>query len=376
MDNERNDGFGDDGFEQPAQVDTKRETDRKCPQCAGTMDYDPATGGLKCPYCGHAEAIVNSDNPEESAEERSFYDAEKTGNCDWGAEKKTVICKSCGAESVYDALVVSDVCPYCGSNQVMEAYDVKTLAPNGVCGFKITLKQAADNFKRWIKRKWFCPKAAKEFARPEQFKGVYLPYWTFDAQTDSKYTASYGKDHTHRDSKGNTYTTTTWYNTSGTYSAFIDDQLVSGTTRYNASELKAIEPFDTKDNRVYRPEYVSGFISERYSIGLSQAWDTGKKYINDRLASAVSSKVKSEHNADHVRDVRLSTLYTAITYKYLMLPVWLSSFAYKGKTYRFMVNGQTGKVGGKTPISGWKVALTVLIVLAILALFAYIYNNS
>ena len=96
---------------------TKEETDRKCPQCAGTMDFDPATGGLKCPFCDYEEVIQQ---------------AEETANCNWGVETKTVICKMCGGESVYDALQIAGECPYCGPNQVMEEKGKNTLAPGGV----------------------------------------------------------------------------------------------------------------------------------------------------------------------------------------------------------------------------------------------------
>ena len=177
---------GVDEEQQPLQVKTKEETDKKCPACGGVMDFDPATGGLLCPYCGHTQEIET----EEGLGEQDFASAEITGNCNWGAEKKVVICQSCGAESVYDALDVSNECPYCGSNQVMEEKGKDTLAPGGVCPFKIDKKKAGANFKSWIKGKLFCPSLAKEKAKPDSFKGVYLPYWTFDTQTQSTYEVS------------------------------------------------------------------------------------------------------------------------------------------------------------------------------------------
>ena len=83
---------------------TKEETDRKCPDCGGVMDFDPKTGGLACPYCGHTEAIPETKEQEGSARELDFASAENKENCDWGVRKKLIICKSCGAESVYDEL--------------------------------------------------------------------------------------------------------------------------------------------------------------------------------------------------------------------------------------------------------------------------------
>jgi len=353
-------------YQNAEHTSTLKETDRKCPACGGTMDFDPATGGLRCPYCDHTEEIKTVDTQPQKAQELDFASAELTGNCDWGVSQKTVTCKSCGATTVYDSLEVANECPYCGSNQVMEANDVSTLAPNGVVPFRITAKQAGENFKSWIKGKWFCPKAAKESAEADQFQGIYLPYWTFDSDTHTDYTAKYGINRRVKDGD-NEKTVTDWYNTSGTYDHFIDDMLVSGSTNHDASIMSCIEPFDTEDNKAYQPEYIAGYAAERYSIGLKDAWEKAKQFITSRLKSLIESKVVSENRADTVKDVVMRTTYSNITYKYLMLPIYISSFTYKGKVYQFMVNGQSGKVGGRSPVSALRVMLAILIVIAIIA---------
>jgi len=352
---------------------TMEETDRKCPQCGGTMDFDPETGGLHCPYCDYKEEIREVPQEPEKAKELDFSTAEQTGNCDWGMNQKTVICKSCGAQSVYDALEIASVCPYCGSNQVMEANDVSTLAPGGVVAFKITAKQAGSAFYKWIKRKWFCPRAAKESAKAEAFQGIYLPYWTFDADTTTNYTAEYGINREVRRGQ-ETKTVTDWHRTSGVFVQFINDQLVSGTTNHEESTLRRIEPYDTEDNKAYKPEYIAGFAAERYSLGLKDAWEKARDFIKSRLEALIENKISDEHHADEVKNVVMDTAYRNITYKYLMLPVWISSFTYKGKVYQFMVNGQSGKVGGHSPISAIRVAVAVLIGLAAVALICWLSN--
>ena len=118
---------------------TKEETDKKCPQCGGTMSFDPKTGGMKCPYCDYEEEIIQEEELPKEAVELDFSKAEETANCNWGVETKTVICKMCAGESVYDALQIAGTCPYCGSNQVMEEKGKNTLAPGGVCTFKIDI---------------------------------------------------------------------------------------------------------------------------------------------------------------------------------------------------------------------------------------------
>ncbi len=354
-------------------VSTMDETDKKCPCCGGVMDFDPSTGGLKCPYCDHTEAITKKETQPESAEELDFSQADKTENFNWGVEKKTVICESCGAESVYDALEISSVCPFCGSNQVMEASDKKTMAPGGVVPFQITDEKASTLFKGWIRKKWFCPKLAKDSAKAGNFKGVYLPYWTFDARTASEYTAEYGKNRRVRQGK-ETKTVTDWYRTAGSYRENFDDELICATTNYNSSILVDLEPFDTADNKSYKPEYVAGFAAERYAVGVRDAFQMAKDSMKLKIYERICRTIRKEEHADLVREVNVSTSFSDITYKYLLLPVWISSYKYKDKVYRFMVNGQTGKVAGKIPISIPKVIFTVLAVIAACVIFCCLFE--
>lgn len=352
-------------------VDTMKETDRKCPCCGGTMDFDPMTGGLYCPYCDHREEIAHQVTEPEKASEISLEDAENIENCNWGIATKMVICKSCGAESVYDMQEISAVCPYCGSNQVMEAGDEHTMAPGGVVPFAIDAKTASSRFMAWLKSKFFAPKAAKNSVQPDKFKGMYLPYWTFDSDTYSTYTAEYGKDRYVKNRDGSEKTVTDWFRTSGTYSQFINDELVCGTTQHDPGLLGGVAPYNTEDNKAYKPEYVAGFGAERYTVGVKEAWEKAKQFIKSKLNNAIASVIRSEHNADHVRNLNVNTTFTNVTFKYLLLPVWVSSFKYKDKVYKFMVNGQTGRVSGTAPVSVPKVILTILVIIAVIALIRF-----
>ena len=350
------------------QTRTIKETDRKCPNCGAALQFDPVTGGLTCRFCEYKEEIretIDEAGEEKKAEELDLFSETNTEGYDWGAKNKVVICKSCGAESIYDELQIADVCPYCGSNQVMQASeDVKTLAPGGVVPFRIDDKQAGNLFAKWIKGKFFCPKQAKESAKPEAFKGVYLPYWTYDADTDSKYSARYGIDRETKDRDGNTHKETDWHQTFGVYRKFFDDVLVFGSKRYEKDLMARIEPFDTAENKAYQPKYLEGFTAERYSIGLKDGWTAATEKMHKQIESDVREEVRRKYNADHVDQVQIETAFRKTTYKYLLLPVWMSAFTYKNKIYRFLVNGQSGKVGGKTPVSGIRVTLTIAIVIA------------
>lgn len=357
-------------------VDTKKETDKKCPQCGGVMTFSPDTGNMKCPYCDYEEVIpVEAEEELTSAAELDFYQAEHTANKNWGVEKKSVLCKACGATSIYDALQTSAVCPFCGSNQVMEAAEEDTIAPGGVVPFSISDDDAADSFRKWIKKKWFCPKLAKESVRPKSFKGIYLPYWTFDTQTSSTYRGQYGTRHTRTNSKGETKVEIRWHSTSGSYHEFIDDQLVLASKNHDANILQGLEPFHTEKNKIYKPEYVAGFVAERYSIGLTDAWENAKISIKNRIHKGIREQISTQHCTTLVRGISANTSFDDITYKYLLLPIWISNFKYKDKVYQFMVNGQTGKVSGKIPISVPKVILTGFIALLIVAGILYLYWN-
>lgn len=358
--------------------EARLDFDAECPSCGASVEFNPEKGLLSCPYCGYEVEIAKPEAEEQqSARELDFDSAKERKNFDWGVDKKVIICDECAAETIYDALQVADTCPYCGSHQVMEASTIDTLAPNGVCTFDVTAKQAGENFHQWIKGKIFTPRAAKISAKPDSFQGVYLPYWTFDTNTMSHYNARYGKNRTVRDSEGNTRIETDWYTTSGVYQEFFDDELVSATKRYDREMMRKVEPFDLLNNKSYKPEYVTGFLAERYSIGLDDGFELAKNSIHDKIHNAIESKIRWERGADIVSGLTFSTSHDRITYKYLMLPIWLSSFKYKDKIFRFMVNGQTGKVGGSAPVSPVRVTIaTIAGLLAIYVIYMFAQNYS
>ena len=363
-----NDGYGSE------LVNTREETDKKCPACGGIMEYEPSSGMLLCPFCDNKEEIEVKD-PGFVAEEIDFYEAEEEASCDWGVATKSVICKACGAETVYDVNEIAGACPYCGSNQVMDDPNTKKImAPGGVLPFKIDAAKASEEFKKWIGKKFFCPKLAKESAKPDAFNGVYVPFWTFDADTESRYQGEYGTEHQRRDRDGNMRTEIRWHRTSGHISKFFDDVLVCGSAKQSESIVNGLEPYDTKQTVEYKPEYMAGFKAERYTVKMKAAWEKAKNKIASILRSDATQQIRAMHGTSHTRNVSVATSYSNITYKYLLLPIWISAFQYNGKVYQFMVNGQTGKVSGRTPISWIKVGLTVLAVIAVLIILNWLFG--
>lgn len=345
---------------------TERETDKKCPNCGATVVFDPKTGTMHCEYCGYSCELPLPD-PEREICEMDFEAALHTESFNWGEQKKSVQCKQCGAVSIYDALETAAVCPFCGSTNVMPAAKEDTIAPGAVCPFAVTKEQAGESFSKWIKGKFFAPSKAKKSTHPEAFQGVYLPYWTYDAQTTSNFTARAGYDKKVKDNDGKTQTKTDWRRVNGVYQKFFDDVTVMASKRQENSGVKACEPFDFKKMVPYSPKVLAGFIAERYSIGLKEGWESAQKKIQFHLRSDIASYVRKQWRADRTDSVKFSTLYSNITYKYLLVPTWISSFKYNDKVYQFVVNGQTGKVGGKAPVSALRVLLTILIGIGIIA---------
>ena len=354
------------GTEYVKQEATEKETDKKCPNCGATITFDPGSGKMHCDYCGYTCELPSAENGQDVCE-MDFESAANKESCEWGAEKKSVECKSCGAVSIYDALETAAVCPFCGSTQVMPAATDKTIAPGGVCPFTVTKETAGEKFTKWLKRKWFTPKKAKENANPEAFKGVYLPYWTYDAQTTNNFTARAGYDYKVKKKDGSYETRTNWRYVSGVYQEFFDDETVMASKRHEDSGVKKCEPFQLSKLIPYDPKVLAGFVAERYSIGLKEGWDIAQTSIQSKLRSSIEIHVKAHWSCDRVSSVSFSTLYSNITYKYILVPVWVSSFKYKEKTYQFAVNGQTGKVGGKAPVSALRVIIAVLVGIGLIA---------
>lgn len=351
------------------QEQTEAVTNKKCPSCGATIEYDPATRGMLCSYCGYRKELQSPEN-DAGVSEIDFDQAESTQSFNWGAEKKVVICHNCGGEEIYDALETAAVCSFCGSTQVMPAAGAQSIAPGGVCPFIVPVDHAGGLFTKWLKCRIFTPTEAKRQARPNAFRGVYLPYWTFDTMTTSTFSGRAGNDRMVK--RGDhTVTETDWRNVSGVYQEFINDYTVVGTNKEGNALVRRAEPFDFSQLVPYRPELLAGFGAERYSIGLKDAWAQAQEAIRSILRGNIAKYIRRVWHADRAEGIRFSTQYDKVTYKYILLPVWLSSFTYKGKLFQFVVNGQTGKVGGKAPISALRVIIAIIVALIVIGVLGY-----
>ena len=340
-----------------------------CKVCGAKLSFKPGAEKLLCEYCGNVEEIPRSrDAVVEHAFEAYMPDATNSG---YGRELKRYACQQCGAQTEVEPHISSFSCAFCGSNQVLPQEQSTTLhKPESLLPFLVDQKQCLDAFRAWVKSLWFRPNALKAQARPEQLKGVYIPFWTYDSMTQSWWNGEAGYYYYESESylengewKTRRVRKIRWEWRDGTHAEFFDDVPVQGSPSVDASLVRAIEPFDTKQLVPYKPDYLSGLAAEDYREDMIACWPRAK----DRIDSAIYSACKQKLGGDEQRNLSVTTSYLNRTYKLCLLPIWIASYRYQEKPYTYIVNGQTGKVAGKAPWSWLKITLFVVTIIAILA---------
>lgn len=343
-----------------------------CENCGGNMEYDIQSEKLKCPYCDTIVEIVD----EKNIKEYSFADVDlHEKNSDWNNEVEVLKCESCGAETVADKHATAVICAYCGSSHVLNVKQTAGIKPEGVIPFKIDRNKAQELSSTWFKRRWLAPNDLKLLYQSEKLQPVYVPYWTYDADTYSTYTGEGGQNYyvtVERDGKKYQELRVRWYRVNGRINRFFDDVLVNASSNYNDSLMNAVEPFHTGALKSYTPEYLSGYTAERYSKGVKSCFETAKMKMQSVLVSDATTQILKRY--DQARFVQVSTQYSNVTYKHVLLPVWSAYYDYKGKKYQYLVNGQTGEVQGDAPYSWVKITL-IIILITIICVAIYIYSN-
>jgi DNA-directed RNA polymerase subunit RPC12/RpoP len=363
-----------------------------CPQCNAELVFSASEERMVCNYCGyqapvdetgsmtevHTQTVIDEATVAVVEEHDLLAGLEQavTGE-GWGTETRSFKCNSCNAAIAVEPNITATVCPFCGSHHVLaQERSTRLIKPESLIPFQVDQKSAITKFRTWLGRGWFRPNQVKRIAQNAEARvqGIYLPFWTFDAQTFSKWWAESGHYYYvtqrytvtvngRRQTRTRQVRKVRWHPASGRHDEFLDDVLVFATRSVSEKILTKIYPFDTQKLIPYLPQYLAGWRAEEYQIDLKEGWQLGKEIIQDRLRSACAQEVPG----DTYRNLRVETQFRDMTFKHALLPVWIASYRYNNKIYNFMVNGQTGKVQGEAPISWWKVALAVLIVLALLA---------
>ena len=357
-----------------------------CQSCGTDLRYEPGTSQLECDYCGNIEKIENVAGYRGTAiREMDFRRAIKQGLNEFEmAEIRTFECVNCGAHVEFDPDAHSSECPFCATPVVGETGSERQIKPQAVLPFGLSEEEARSRMSEWLGRLWFAPNGVRQYARKgRKLDGIYVPYWTYDADTKTNYSGQRGTVYYVSQS----YTATVngrrvrrtrqvpkvrWSPARGRVARFFDDVIVLASKSLPKKYTDGLAPWDLSHLEPYRPEYLAGFRAEGYTIKLDEGYKEANAYMN----RMITRDVKFDIGGDRQRITSMNTDIGTLTFKHVLLPVWMAAYKYRGKTYRFVVNGRTGTVQGERPFSFWKIFFTGLLLALIAgAIGAFIANN-
>jgi ribosomal protein S27E len=351
----------------------------RCPGCGGEMDFDPQSGMMKCQSCGQTQAVPTSTtivvaHPLEDA---------LAHVTPLSAEALEVNCDGCGSVVVFEPPEVAGACSFCGAMIVAQPKAADPMiAPDAVLPVKVTKEAAQKEVRDWIATRWFAPNALHKMAQQEGIAGVYLPFWTYAADTASQYAGARGthywvtETYNTTDSNGNAVQETrqvmqtAWSPAGGQVARRFDDVLVPATKSVNETRLNALEPWDLPALCAYDPEYLAGFKAQRYQIELPLGFEKAKEVME----RTITQDIRKDIGGDEQRIDRVQTQTSNETFRHLLLPVWIGAYRFQGKVFQVVVNARTGEVQGERPYSAAKISLLVIGIL-ILILFLWVMGQ-
>jgi predicted RNA-binding Zn-ribbon protein involved in translation (DUF1610 family) len=350
------------------------ETQRQfpCRQCGANLAFEPGQDALKCPYCQTENEIAVS---EKRVSEEDFLGAlAAESGPEATQEALTVKCEACGAESALKADVTADQCPFCGCAIVAQGTSSRKIKPKSLLPFHIKREQAMGAFGDWVRGLWFAPSDLARFADANGLKGVYIPYWTYDCNTEAQYTGERGDDYweteTYTANENGKWVTKTrqvrktrWWPVSGTVGNSFDDVLILASNSLPRQYTEKLEPWDLENLVGYNDEYLAGFVAESYQIDLKGGFELAKQPMDGEIRRTICRDI----GGDHQRIGSVNTQYFDITFKHILLPLWISAYFYRGRTFRFLINARTGEVSGERPYSGWKIAFLISAIMVMVA---------
>jgi predicted RNA-binding Zn-ribbon protein involved in translation (DUF1610 family) len=339
-----------------------------CRQCGAMLAYQPGTRVLACGHCGGTTPI---DGIDAAVEERDLAKAlQELATTQETMEVRTVACRSCGATTQVMADVAAANCPYCGTHFNITGQTSRVIRPNAVLPFAIPREQVESTLRTWIHSLWFAPNAlAREAEKERMIEGIYLPYWTYDAATATTYSGSRGDHYSVTVGSGKNRRTevrTRWRPAQGSVSRIFDDVLIPASESPLMKLADDLGDWDLAGVVPYDPRWVAGFLAEAYRVDLPTGLGQAKLVMSTRI----DADIRADIGGDAQRIDRRNTSYSNVTFKHLLIPLWIGSFRYRGKVYRFLVNGRSGAVSGERPWSAWKIALAVAAGAALFAIFA------
>lgn len=353
-----------------------------CNACGSDLRYAPGTHVLQCDHCGAEQQISHRGVwRKKSIREQDFRKAVNNQLPELDMEElRTVSCENCGAHVEFEPDSHAAECPFCATPVVTDTRTDRQIKPKAVLPFELSERDARAKMTQWLGRLWFAPNGLRQFARKgRKLQGIYVPYWTYDAQTSSDYTGQRGTVYYvsqrvavtvngRREYRNKQVAKIRWTPVRGQVDRFFDDVLVLGSKNLPKEYTDALAPWDLSALVPYRPEYLAGFRAQSYTVKLDEGYNEARDYMNRMIVR----DVKFDIGGDRQRISGLDTDVGTLTFKHVLLPVWMAAYKYRGKTYRFVVNGRTGNVQGERPYSFWKIAFAVGSGLIIAAAFGYL----
>jgi predicted RNA-binding Zn-ribbon protein involved in translation (DUF1610 family) len=346
---------------------------KSCPNCGAELRYKPGSQQLFCDYCSYEEFIEQEKSSIEELELQHYMRA--VGQ---NAHTETIDllhCKNCGANQHVEENYKSLACVYCGEPLIKEDVEKEGwIIPGALVPFQFDVNKARNIFKGWVKKLWFAPNNLKKAALDAQgIHGLYLPYWTFDAQLFASYQGQRGdyyyETRTYRSNKGNRtqqVRKTRWRHAAGSVEGFIDDILINASQRKTNEIPSKITFWNLKELQPYNEKYLSGFVTEKYSISLKE----GHHKSFQRAKDIAHTWIKRDIGGDVQRILHADIKLSEETFKHVLLPIYISIYRFNGKEYHFYVNGQTGEIGGARPYSFWKIFFLILFIVLVIVAFA------
>jgi DNA-directed RNA polymerase subunit RPC12/RpoP len=335
-----------------------------CPSCGSNLAYSAELKKIACDYCGYKEDI---DHSNDKILEQSLQDAVNSSGSyvpeDVG--KKVFDCQNCGAKFMVEAEQVKVNCGFCGSKNVnLEAFDHKYIQPIGIVPFYISRFEAEKIFEKWIRRGWFHPNKLKRLAAVEDLHGIYIPFWTYDAHTESEWQGEAGYYYyetkmvrINGKMKSKQIRKTRWKYRSGHLTHFFDDVLVVASGGLEQKHIERVLPFRLEEMVNFDGRLMVGWESEVYKIEVDEGHQVADKIMDHKIRNMCSAQL----GGDTQRNLYVDSNKSQQTFKHVVLPLWICSYMYNNKIYQFTINGQTGKVNGQKPLSWGKIAILILV---------------
>lgn len=340
----------------------------KCPCCGGAIEFDTNIQKMKCPYCDaefEMEALKHYDESlKEEPSEQMNWDTQAGGEWQQGEEDglRHYICRSCGGEIIADATTAATSCPYCDNPVVMLEQFEGSLRPDYVIPFKLSKEDAKNILRKQYERKILLPTAFKDENHLDEIKGVYVPFWLFDADASAniRYRTTRVRSWTAKDYR---HTETLHYAVYRNGNIGFDRIPIDGSSKMPDSKMESLEPYDFSDAVDFQTAYLSGFFADKYDVTAEQSIERANERIKESVEKKFASTVRGYTSVvTESKSINLSSGKA----KYALYPVWILNTSWRGKNYNFAINGQTGKFAGTLPadskkVMKWTLGLTGLI---------------